>query len=126
MKQVSVSVSDSDIIILDLLWEKGDMTASNLYKILMEQVGWSKSTTYTVLKRAIDKGLVERLGEDYTCRANISREEVQKNDVKNVFARLFTKTSDDFVPTFMSTYISEHGLSKEDEEYLKDLVEKLK
>ena len=124
MKQVSVS--DSDIIILDLLWEKGDMTASNLYKILMEQVGWSKSTTYTVLKRAIDKGLVERLGEDYTCRANISREEVQKNDVKNVFARLFTKTSDDFVPTFMSAYISEHGLSKEDEEYLKDLVEKLK
>ena len=124
MKQVSVS--DSDIIILDILWEKGDMTASNLYKILMEQVGWSKSTTYTVLKRAIDKGLVERLGEDYTCRANISREEVQKNDVKNVFTRLFTKASDDFVPTFMSTYISEHGLSKEDEEYLKDLVEKLK
>ncbi len=124
MKQVSVS--DSDIIILDLLWEKGDMTASNLYKILMEQVGWSKSTTYTVLKRAIDKGLVERLGEDYTCRANISREEVQKNDVKNVFARLFTKTSDDFVPTFMSAYISERGLSKDDEEYLKDLVEKLK
>lgn len=124
MKQVSVS--DSDIIILDILWEKGDMTASNLYKILMEQVGWSKSTTYTVLKRAIDKGLIERLGEDYTCRANISREEVQKNDVKNVFARLFTKTSDDFVPTFMSAYISERGLSKDDEEYLKDLVEKLK
>ena len=124
MKQVSVS--DSDIIILDILWEKGDMTASHLYRILMEQVGWSKSTTYTVLKRAIDKGLVERLGEDYTCRANISREEVQKNDVKNVFARLFTKTSDDFVPTFMSAYISERGLSKEDEEYLKDLVEKLK
>ena len=89
-------------------------------------MGWSKSTTYTVLKRAIDKGLVERLGEDYTCRANISREEVQKNDVKNVFARLFTKTSDDFVPTFMSAYISERGLSKEDEEYLKDLVENLK
>lgn len=124
MKQVSVS--DSDIIILDILWEKGDMTASNLYKILMEQVGWSKSTTYTVLKRAIDKGLIERLGENYTCRANISREEVQKNDVKNVFARLFTKTSDDFVPTFMSAYISERGLSKDDEEYLKDLVEKLK
>ncbi len=124
MKQVSVS--DSDIIILDILWEKGDMTASHLYRILMEQVGWSKSTTYTVLKRAIDKGLVERLGEDYTCRANISREEVQKNDVKNVFTRLFTKTGDDFVPTFMSAYISERGLSKEDEEYLKDLVEKLK
>ena len=42
------------------------------------------------------------------------------------FHNQLTKAIDDFVPTFMSTYISEHGLSKEDEEYLKDLVEKLK
>lgn len=122
----SVSVSDSDIIVLEILWEKGDTPASNLYKILQEQVGWSKSTTYTVLKRAIDKGLIERLGENYTCRANIGREDAQKSEVKNVFARLFNKKSDNFVPTFMSAYISEKGLSKEDEDYLRDLVEKLK
>ena len=49
---------DSELRIMEVLWENGNTTAKHIAEILKEQVGWSKTTTYTVIKKCIDKGII--------------------------------------------------------------------
>ena len=50
-----MSLNDSELKVLEVLWEHGDLTASQIYKILAEKVGWSRNTSYTIIKRCVDK-----------------------------------------------------------------------
>ena len=54
---------DSELKIMEILWREGDISAKRIAEIAKEQIGWSKTTTYTNIKRCIDKGAVERYQE---------------------------------------------------------------
>lgn len=112
----------TEFLILEILWEKGDTPASSLYRILKDKQGWSKSTTYTLLKRATDKGLIERIGDNYTCRALISKEDAQKMETQGLLGTLFNSSKTEF----LSAFVKQQGLTKEEIDSLKDLVNKLK
>ena len=42
---------DSELRVMELLWKKGELSAKELAEILAQQTGWSKTTTYTVIKK---------------------------------------------------------------------------
>lgn len=86
--QEKAYICKSELKIMEVLWEKGETTASQIYRILQDKTGWSKSTTYTVLEKCIIKGFVKRTDPNYVCCALISREEVHAN-VLNEFADLY-------------------------------------
>lgn len=86
--QKQAYICKSELKIIEVLWEKGETTASQIYRILQDKTGWSKSTTYTVLEKCVLKGFVKRTEPNYVCRALINREEVHAN-VLNEFADLY-------------------------------------
>lgn len=86
--QKQAYICKSELKIIEVLWEKGETTASQMYRILQDKIGWSKSTTYTVLEKCIMKGFVNRTDPNYVCHALITREEVHAN-VLNEFADLY-------------------------------------
>jgi len=47
---------DSELNIMEILWRDGDFTAKRIAEITKENIGWSKTTTYTFIKRCLDKG----------------------------------------------------------------------
>lgn len=51
---------DSEIKIMEVLWAEGDCTAKHISDQLKQQIGWNMNTTYTVIKRLIGKGVIER------------------------------------------------------------------
>lgn len=51
-------IFDSELKILELLWDGGELTAKEIAALCAAQVGWSKTTTYTVLKKCVEKGLI--------------------------------------------------------------------
>lgn len=53
-------IFDSELKILEILWESGPLSAKEVAAAAAGQVGWSKTTTYTMLKKCVEKGLVER------------------------------------------------------------------
>ena len=55
--QKQAYICKSELTIMEILWEQGETTAKQLYRILQDKTGWSKSTSYTVLERCIIKGL---------------------------------------------------------------------
>ena len=56
-----VKLFDSERKIMECLWQGGEMSAKELAEELEKTVGWSKPTTYTVLRKCVAKGAVERM-----------------------------------------------------------------
>ena len=70
--------------IMDLLWTEGPMTAKDVSAALWTSVKWAKTTTYTMLGRCVDKGLIRREEPDYLCVPCISRSEVAREETERL------------------------------------------
>lgn len=65
---------DSELKVMELLWQQGEMSAKQIADELRQIIGWNKNTTYTVIKRLIDKGAIERIEPGFHCNALIGQE----------------------------------------------------
>ncbi len=70
-------IYDSERKVLEILWDRGDTTAKVLSDILSQTIGWNRNTTYTVIKKLVDKGLVERIDPHFICHPLVSRDTAQ-------------------------------------------------
>lgn len=84
-----VRPNDSELRVLGALWEMGDAPASKIADSLQKEPGWNKNTTYTLLTRLIDKGLVSRTDPGFRCRPLVSREQVQQAEAEQFVDKLF-------------------------------------
>ena len=57
---MDIKLFDSELKIMDVLWREGETTAKHISEILNEEIGWNRNTTYTLIKRCIEKGAIER------------------------------------------------------------------
>ena len=64
---------DSERKVMEVLWREGDMTAGRLAKILKEEIGWNRNTTYTVIKKCVEKGAIERQEPNFFCKSDDAR-----------------------------------------------------
>lgn len=112
---------DSERKVMEVIWERGDITAKEISLILNEKIGWNKNTTYTVIKKCIKKGLIERLEPDFLCKAKITKEQSIENDTEEFVNRVFGGS----VPLMFSSLIRQEKLSVEEIEYLKQLINKM-
>lgn len=112
---------DSELKIMDILWREGEATARALAAELGETVGWSKTTTYTVLKKCVEKGAVTREEPGFVCRPQVSREEVRAAETSQLIDRLYDGSADRLVASLLGG----RTLSAADIQRLKDLVRDL-
>jgi predicted transcriptional regulator len=94
-------VFDSELKVLYILWEKGDCSAKELSEILKERVGWSKTTTYTVIKKCITKKLIKRIEPNFMCHAVLNIEQVQKLETTQLLERLFSSSKDYLIASLL-------------------------
>jgi len=118
---MKIKVYDSELKVMEVLWGEGDLTASQVVRIMKERVGWNRTTTYTVIGKLIDKGAVERVGEKFLCKAVITKEQVQQYETAELIDKLFNGSAE----LFMSALFSNRDLSQEEVEDLKRLVKRL-
>ncbi len=109
---------DSELKVMEPLWEGGPQTAGELAKRLAAAVGWNRNTTYTVIKKLIDKGAVSRNDPGFLCTPLVTREEVQRLETDNLISRLFggSKTQ------FLSAFLSEKDLTPAEAQQLRELI----
>ena len=85
---------DSELKVMDVLWKKGDMPAKQISDILKETIGWNMNTTYTVIKKCIAKGAIERREPKFVCHALILRDTVQAAETEELLHKLFDNSPD--------------------------------
>ena len=92
-----MKIFDSELKILEILWENGDTTAKRIAEILSDKIGWSKTTTYTVIKKCIDKDAISRKEPDFVCHALVSREKAQEAETTMLIDKMFGGMPDQLV-----------------------------
>ncbi len=113
---------DSELKVMTVLWEKGDTSAKEIAEEFCRGVGWSKTTTYTVIKKCIDKGAVSRSEPNFICHAEVSREEAREYETEELINRMYGGSADMLVASLLGS----KRLSREETDRLKKLVEDMK
>lgn len=113
---------DSELKVLEILWEAGEAPARDVAALAKEQVGWSKTTTYTVINKCVEKGLVSRQEPGFRCKAAISRQEAQRRETKGLIDRMYGGSADRLVASLLEGRV----LSGEEVGRLRKLVEEWK
>ena len=84
-----IRLHEGELNIMELLWSNKVLAAKDISKIIKEYIGWEKNTTYTVIKRLIDKGAIKREDPGFLCRALISKRTVQNIETKALLDKFF-------------------------------------
>ena len=85
---------DSELKVMGVLWRQGDQSARQIARTLGEEIGWNVNTTYTLIKRCIGKGAIERIDPGFVCRALVTQEQVQQEETQELIDRVFDGSAD--------------------------------
>ncbi len=112
---------ESEIRVMECLWANGDTPAAELVPVLEEQVGWNKNTTYTIIKKLIAKGYVERREPKFVCHPLITREDVERAHAEDLVDRLYGGSN----ALFLSAFVKNQRLSRNEIGDLRALIDSL-
>ena len=112
---------DSELRVMNVLWNEGEATAKHISDVLNSESGWNINTTYTIIKRCIKKGAIERVEPNFLCRPLVSRQAVQIESAGEFVEKVF----DGSVDKLFSALLGGNRLSKEEIQRLKKLVDAL-
>ena len=110
---------DSELKVMEVLWREGDCTAKHISEVLKEAVGWNMNTTYTLIKRCIKKGAIERTEPHFMCHALVAREIIQQAETKELINKLY----DGSVDKLFAALLNSKQLSDSQLEHLKQIIE---
>ena len=113
-----IRIHEGELNVMELLWSNRSLAAKDIARTIKEYIGWEKNTTYTVIKRLIDKGAVTREDPGFICRANVSKKEIQIIETKALLDKFYNGS----ITEFITSYLSEQNLSDKDIAELKRIV----
>ena len=111
---------ESGYRLLDIIWSREPLTSRELAEHAAERLGWSRTTTYTVLKKLVDDGYCAN--ENARVRALIAREEVQRTDSERLVSSRFGGS----LPKFITAFMDSRAMSKEEADEIIRLLEEYK
>jgi len=118
MNKQIIKLQGAELKVMNVLWHEGDCKAKHISNVLAERIGWNMNTTYTLIKRCIKKGAIERSEPDFMCHALISREVVQETETNELLDKLFDGSAD----KLFAALVGRKKLSPEQIKQLKKIV----
>ena len=100
-----------------ILWEHEPIRSTELAKLCAEKLGWSKTTTYTVIKRLSERGVVKN--ENTIVTALISKEEAQQSEIDELVEKKFEGS----LPAFIAAFTRKRELSDDQIEEIRRIIE---
>ena len=100
-----------------ILWERGPVPASELAKLCLDRLGWKRTTTYTVIKRLGERGVLKN--EDGTVTALISKEEAQAREIDTLVEEKFQGS----LPAFIAAFTSRKKPTKEELDEIRRMID---
>jgi len=103
-----------------ILWEHEPINSTKLAQLCKEQLGWSKATTYTVIRRLAERGVL--MNEKATVHSLVSKEDVQIAEMD----AFVNKTFEGSLPAFIAAFGKSKRLSAEEVAQLQSLIDSYK
>ena len=102
---------------VELVWEKGSIGSGELVKLCELEFGWKKSTTYTVLKKMCEKGILQNIGG--TVSSLISKEDFYAQKSRQFVEETFQGS----LPAFIAAFSAGKKLSGKEVEELQKMID---
>ena len=99
-----------------ILWKNEPIASAQLAKLCKEELGWSRTTTYTVIKRLSDREVVKT--ENGIVSSLVSKEEVQASQMDE----MLEKTFEGSVPAFIAAFAKREKLSDKEVEEIRRII----
>jgi len=116
----SLKLCESDYRFMSVVWENEPLTSGRLVILCANHLGWKKPTTYTVLRKLCEKGLVRNAGTVVT--ALVPKKMVQSSESENFIKRTFSGS----LPMFLSSFLNDKNLTRHEAEELKRVIDEHK
>lgn len=113
---------DSELKVMEVLWEQGSKSAREIVDVLAERIGWNKNTTYTVIKKCIDKGAIRREEPGFICHSLITRDEVAQSETEQLIDKMYGGSSE----LFFSSFLKNQGISAKEAAKLAQMIKEAK
>ncbi len=118
MEKKNISIADSELPVMKLLWEKGTLSGSEI----LSEIEGNKSTIKTLLQRLVAKGAVK--AEAVNSRTYLYTAAVEKQDYINHRRTGFIqKLFDGSAKNMLLNFVKEENITKEDLQRLMDMIE---
>ena len=111
---------DSEAKVMEIIWDKGSVSAKEISVIAADTIGWNKNTTYTVIKKLEAKGFIRRDEPGFICTPLVTKEEMQKREASSLLEKVFGGSR----KALFSALLEDEKLSDNEIKELKDLIDK--
>ena len=103
-----------------ILWEHEPVSASALAKLCQEQLGWKRTTTYTVIKRLGERGVLKN--ENGTIASLVSKDQAQASEIDELVEKKFEGS----LPTFIAAFTKRQDLSDADLDEVQRMIDRIR
>lgn len=100
-----------------ILWEHEPVNSTRLVELCKQQLGWSKATTYTVIRRLAERGVLRN--ENTIVSSLVSKEQAQESQLEE----MVEKTFEGSIPAFIAAFSRSKKLSKQEVDQLRKLID---
>ena len=100
-----------------ILWEHEPVKSSELVALCREQLGWKPTTTYTVIKRLSERGVLVK--ENSVVRALVTKDEVQEAEIDELVEKKFGGS----LPAFIAAFTRNRRLSAEELDEVQRMID---
>ena len=103
-----------------IMWEREPVTTSELVKFCQEQLGWKRTTTYTVIKRLGERGILKN--EDGMVTSLVSKEAAQAREINELVEEKFQGS----LPAFIAAFTKRQDISNEELDEVQRMIDRIR
>ncbi|MBR5528055.1 MAG: BlaI/MecI/CopY family transcriptional regulator [Clostridia bacterium] len=103
-----------------IMWEHEPITAVQLVKLCHEQLGWKRTTTYTVIKRLAERGVLKN--ENGTVTSIVSKDQAQAYEINELVENKFEGS----LPAFIAAFTKRQNVSEDDLDEIQQMIDRIR
>ena len=103
-----------------ILWEREPIAATEMVKLCQEQLGWKRTTTYTVIKRLGERGVLKL--ENGIVTSLVSKEEAEASEIEDLVEKKFGGS----LPAFVAAFTKHQNVSDKELDELQRMIDRIR
>ena len=103
-----------------IMWEQEPVAATDMVKLCQEQLGWKRTTTYTVIKRLGERGVLKL--ENGIVTSLVSKEEAQASEIEDLVEKKFGGS----LPAFVAAFTKRQDISENDLNEVQRMIDRIR
>ncbi len=112
-----IKIFDAELRFMNIIWNNEPIKSTELVSIASEELGWKKSTTYTVIRRLCERGIIKN--KNTKIESLVKREQVMRSETQEHLEKIYSGS----LKLFFTTFLKRRKLSKDEVDELRKIVD---